>query len=82
LGSAAIVLLPAEAFVQYQLRAQEAAPQKTVMTLGHGECAPGYIPTNAAIAEGYNDHYNWVDFSTCEAALRRAISVTLASPVR
>ena len=46
LGSAAIVVVPAEAFVQYQLWAQQAAPQKTVMTLGYGECAPGYIPTN------------------------------------
>ncbi len=78
-GSAAIVLVPAEAFVQYQLWAQQAAPQKTVMTLGYSECAPGYIPTSAAVAEGYNDHYSWVDFATCEARLRRAINESLAS---
>jgi hypothetical protein len=47
------------------------------MTLGYGECAPGYIPTNASVAEGYNDHYSWVDFATCEAALRRAITEAL-----
>jgi hypothetical protein len=81
-GSAAIVVVPAEAFVQYQLWAQQAAPQKTVMSLGYGECAPGYIPTNAAVAEGYDDHYSWVDFATCEALLRRAINEALASPRR
>jgi hypothetical protein len=80
-GSAAIVLAPAEAFVQYQLWAQEAAPNKTVMTLGYGECAPGYIPTSAAVAEGYDDHYSWVDFATCEATLRNAITEALISPL-
>ena len=76
-GSAAMVVVPAEAFVQYQLWAQQAAPKKTVMTLGYGECAPGYIPTNAAIAEGYDDHYSWVDFGTCESTLRNAINEAL-----
>ena len=80
-GSAAIVVVPAEAFVQYQLWAQQAAPKKNVMTLGYGECAPGYIPTNAAVAEGYADHYSWVDFATCEATLRTAIEEALASPI-
>lgn len=73
LGAATIVLVPAEAFVQYQLWAQEVDPRRTVMTLGYGECAPGYIPTNAVVAEGYDDHYSWVDFATCENALRTAI---------
>jgi hypothetical protein len=80
-GSAAIVLVPAEAFVQYQLWAQDAAPKATVITLGYGECAPGYIPTNAAVAEGYDDHYSWVDFATCEATLRNAINEALNSPL-
>jgi hypothetical protein len=81
-GPAAIIVLPAEAFVQYQLWAQQAAPQKTVMSLGYGECAPGYIPTNAAVAEGYDDHYSWVDFATCEATLRHAMKEALADPLR
>jgi hypothetical protein len=81
-GSAAIVVVPAEAFVQYQLWAQQAAPKKMVMSLGYGECAPGYIPTNAAVAEGYDDHYSWVDFGTCEAMLRGAIHAALGSPPR
>ena len=80
-GAAAIVLVPAEAFVQYQLWAQEAAPKTMVMTLGYGECAPGYIPTDAAVAEGYDDHYSWVDFATCEATLRNAINEALNAPL-
>lgn len=80
-GPAAIVVVPAEAFVQYQLWAQQAAPQKTVISLGYGECAPGYIPTNAALAEGYDDDYSWVDFATCEAGLRNAVNEALVSPV-
>jgi hypothetical protein len=79
LGPAAIVVVPAEAFVQYQLWAQQEAPGKMVLTLGYGECAPGYIPTNAAVAEGYDDHYSWVDFATCEGSLRSAIASALSS---
>ena len=78
LGPAAIVLVPAEAFVQYQLWARQAGSPRTVMTLGYGECAPGYIPTSAAVAEGYDDHYSWVDFDSCEVALRQAIKQALA----
>jgi len=78
LGNASIVLVPAEAFVQYQLWAQEADPARMVMTLGYGECSPGYIPTNAAVAEGYDDHYSWVDFGSCESALRGATMQALA----
>ena len=81
-GSSALIVLPAEAFVQYQLWAQQAAPQKTVISLGYGECAPGYIPTNEAVAEGYDDHYSWVDFATCEATLRKAMKEALAEPPR
>ncbi|HZO51646.1 MAG TPA: hypothetical protein VFB63_02970 [Bryobacteraceae bacterium] len=77
LGPSAILLVPAEAFVQYQLWAQQASTKQMVMTLGYGECAPGYIPTNAAVAEGYDDHYSWVDFGTCEGALRHAIESSL-----
>ncbi|MEP7362840.1 MAG: hypothetical protein ABI972_06260 [Acidobacteriota bacterium] len=78
LGSAKLLLVPAEAFVQYQLWAQQASPTEMVLTLGYGECAPGYIPTNASVAEGYDDHYSWVDFGTCERDLRRAVQDALA----
>lgn len=78
-GPASIVLVPAEAFVQYQLWAQENRPNAQVMTVGFGECAPGYIPTNSAVSEGYDDHYSWVDFAQCERAFRTALRQALTS---
>jgi hypothetical protein len=76
-GHAQIVLLPAETFVQYQLWAQAMRPGSFVMTLGFGECAPGYIPTAQAAADGYNDHYSWIAFPECEATMRDALKSAL-----
>ena len=77
LGPARIVLLPAEAFVQYQLWAQQERPEMMVMAVGFGECAPGYIPTARDAADGYDDHYSWIAFPECEAPIRRAIAEAL-----
>ena len=49
------------------------------MTLGYGECAPGYIPTAQAAAEGYNDHYSWIAFPECEETMRMALKAALAA---
>jgi hypothetical protein len=77
LGPAQIILLPAESFVQYQLWAQQKRPDQMVMTLGFGECAPGYIPTAKDAADGYDDHYSWIAFPECEAPIRKAIDAAL-----
>jgi len=74
-GGIKLVLVPAEAFVQYQLWAQEHG--RFVVTLGYGECAPGYIPTLKEVNEGYNDHYCWADMRTSESAMRSAIRKAL-----
>lgn len=76
-GPAQIVLMPAESFVQYQLWAQALRPDSLVMTLGYGECAPGYIPTAQSFAEGYHDHYSWIAFPECEATMRQALKEAL-----
>jgi hypothetical protein len=76
-GPAEIVLMPAESFVQYQLWAQALRPDSFVMTLGYGECAPGYIPTAQEASEGYNDHYSWIAFPECEATMREALRTAL-----
>jgi hypothetical protein len=52
-GRAQIVLLPGESLVGYQLMAQKLRPDQFILTIGYGECSPGYIPTDAAAAEGY-----------------------------
>jgi hypothetical protein len=77
LGPVDLLLLPAEAFVQYQLWAQEARPNRFVIALGYGECAPGYIPTARDAAEGYDDHYSWIAFPECERPIRAAVKETL-----
>lgn len=60
-GAAQIVLMPAESFVAYQLFAQKQRPDSFVVTLGFGESAPGYIPTNQAYQEGFREEhrYTW-----------------------
>ncbi len=58
-GKAQYLLMPAESFVQYQLMAQELAPDQFIVTAGYGECAPGYIPTTQTTAEGFNDEHSW-----------------------
>jgi len=79
-GPAQIVLLPAESFVDFQLAAQKLRPDQFIVALGYGECGPGYIPTEAARAEGYvEEHgYCWVA-AGAEAKLRRATAEALAA---
>lgn len=61
-GKAKFLILPGESFVQYQLTAQGMSPDAPVVTAGFGECAPGYIPSAIASAEGYNEEsWCWVE---------------------
>jgi hypothetical protein len=58
-GAAQLVLMPAESYVEYQLLAQKIRPDSFVMVMGYGECAPGYIPTEKAVAEGDSNLRDW-----------------------
>jgi len=80
-GPAQMVLLPAESFVEFQLVAQRLRPDQFIVAAAFGECAPGYIPTESARAEGYvEEHgYSWVA-AGAEEKLRRAIAAALAAP--
>ena len=44
--------LPGEPFVEYQLFAQDEAPDKFVCVAGYGDGDPGYIPLERQFAEG------------------------------
>ncbi len=44
LGDVALLHLPAECFVEYQLRAQKFAPNKFVATAAYGDGGPWYLP--------------------------------------
>jgi len=59
-GTAQIVLFPGESFVGYQLQAQKLRPDSFVLSIGYGECWPGYIPTKAGFADNFNDVWLWV----------------------
>lgn len=52
LGSAAVVHMPGEPFVFYQLQAQRLRPGCFVCVAGYGDGGPGYIPTDRAFSEG------------------------------
>ncbi len=75
-GAAKIVLFPAEAFVGYQLMAQEIAGDQFVFSIGYGECWPGYIPTLSAFQDGFDDQWLWVD-PGCEQLIRKSLTELL-----
>jgi len=52
IGPATLLHLPAESFVEYQLRAQEAAPGRFVATAAYGDGGPWYIPVKEAYPQG------------------------------
>lgn len=76
LGATCIVLLPAEAFVGYQLMAQQIRPDIPVMAIGYGECWPGYIPTKQAFDEGFGHGWRWVSRG-CEEIIRGELTQVL-----
>ena len=58
-GGAAIALLPAESYVEFQLAAQKARPDAFVLVAGYGECGPGYIPIERAWKENDGNLSDW-----------------------
>jgi len=78
-GRAQLVLAPAEMFVQYQIWAQQMRTDSFVMTMGYGECAPGYIPTAENAANGYDDLYSWIALPECEETILAALGEVLAA---
>lgn len=76
LGAARIVLFPGEAFVGYQLLAQEMKPDVFVQSIGYGECWPGYIPTDACFEDQFEDTWLWVG-PGCETRIREALGKVL-----
>jgi hypothetical protein len=81
LGAAQFLLLPGEAYVEYQLAAQEARPDQFVVTAGYGECAPGYVPTERHVAEGDPNLADWSWVAPgAEPRLRAAIKAALGAP--
>jgi len=76
LGETRIVLFPGEAFVGYQLLAQELKPDVFVQSIGYGECWPGYIPTDSCFEDKFEDTWLWVG-PGCETRIRKALTKVL-----
>ncbi len=79
LGPAAVVLLPAESYVEYQLLAQALRPDAFVLTLGYGDCAPGYIPTERHWDE---EDSNLRDWCWVARGAERAMTAALTAALR
>lgn len=78
-GSAVLLILPAEIYVEFQLLAQKLRPASFVVVAGYGECGPGYIPIERAWKEndGNLSDWSWVDPGSEQivtAALKQALN--------
>jgi hypothetical protein len=77
-GQAQLLLLPAESYVEFQLEAQRLRPDSFVVTMGYGECAPGYIPVERGWAENDGNLNDWCWVAPgVERALNQAIAAAL-----
>ncbi len=80
-GPAQLLLLPAEAYVEYQLHAQECRPESFVMVMGYGESGPGYIPVERAWREKDSNLHGWTWVPPgSEAVMKEAIREVLQPP--
>ena len=52
IGDISLLHLPAECFIQYQLRAQQMQPSRLVATAAYGDGGPWYIPVNDEYPHG------------------------------
>ena len=73
-----LMLLPAEAYVEFQLFAQECRPKSFVMVMGYGECGPGYIPIERSFTERDSNLNDWAWTPPgSEAVMKAAIQEVL-----
>ncbi len=75
-GAAQLVLMPAESFVGYQIMAQQMRPESEVICIGYGECWPGYIPSQRACDDKFDNTWMWVS-CTAVPKMRAAIETVL-----
>ena len=78
-GGAVLTLLPAEAYLEYQLLAQKQRPDSFVVVAGYGECGPGYIPIERAWREG---DANLADWCWVNAGSEARMTAAIAAAVR
>ncbi|MCY3005777.1 MAG: hypothetical protein NTV29_07355 [Planctomycetota bacterium] len=60
LGIARLVLFPGESFVGYQQIAQSIGGPVPLVSVGYGECWTGYVPTDSAFEDRFDESWLWV----------------------
>jgi len=78
MGNVAMLHLPGECLVDFQLFAQDAAPDRFVAVAAYGDLGPGYICTKKAFAEGGYEPSASRAGPESEPALKEAIRRLLA----
>lgn len=73
LNDATLLHLPSEAFVEYQLRAQQMADERFVAVAAYGDGGPWYIPTAEAFPQGGYE----VDHSFCDPGVDTMLTETM-----
>ena len=73
----ALLHLPGETFIEYQLHAHAARPGAFVAVAGYGDLGPGYITLERSFAEGGYEPTDAFVSDASEAILRGAIDRVL-----
>lgn len=76
IGPAAVLHLPGEPFIEYQLAAQRHRPDRAVFVAGYGDGGMGYIPTDRGYLEGGYEPTVALA-APCEKLLLRTIAAAL-----
>ena len=77
-GFAALLLMPGESYVEFQLYAQSIRPKDFICVAGYGESATGYVPTDKAVQENDTNLGDWCWVAPdSESRLKLAIRATL-----
>jgi hypothetical protein len=82
LGAVRVLHLPGEPFVEFQLHAQQAAPQCLVAVAGYGDGGPGYLCTAKSYTEGGYEPTATMLAPAAEAILQNAITELLRESTR
>ena len=82
IGSAHVLHMPAELFIEYQIAAQQMRPDDFIAMVAYGDNAPSYIGTEIAYTQGgyeVGDHVSRVS-PAVEKILLAAMRGLLADP--
>jgi hypothetical protein len=78
IGPASVVHLPGESLIEFQLYAQQLAPDRCVAVASYGDWGPGYVCTEQAFVEGGYEPGSCNSGRGTEATLKKAIRQLLA----